>query len=242
MPDKWALLKMSHSDPLELSLKGISSFDRLSPRECLDHILDGKVDFSVVSLLSYFEHRNDLIALPEPVIAFSGQTFSTLLVSNGAPLARNMKIAISGYTKTTRWYLDAVLNALRIEHSFVESDLVEAEGLLSEADYALVIGDEALKIYSGTRSILLDVGFEFQRTFGMDPLYAISVARVERKPSNAEWFRDSGLHFQACAADLSRKTGISKELANRYYGNLRYTFDSRSKMVLEFVSGALEKT
>ncbi len=236
MPESWALLKMSHSDPLEMSLKKTYSSTRLYPIECLDSVLDGKVDFAMVSLVSYLTNKSDLTALPAPVISFSGQTLSTLLVSEGPSLQRNMKIAVSAYTRTTRWYLDVILKAMKVEHEFVLSDRVEADDLLTEAEYALVIGDEALKVFSGTKRILLDIGFEFKRNFEFDPLYAVSVSRTGEKPEEPNWFREAPGYFESCASNLADRLGISKDLAKRYYSNLRYTLDNRSSKVMEFVS------
>lgn len=196
----------------------------------------------MVSLLSYLQHTGELHALPEPIIAFSGQTLSTLLVSDGMPLSRKMQIAVSADTKTTQWYLESVLHALRLQVSIVESESIEADELLTQAPYALVIGDEALKVFSGTKNVLLDVGFEFQRTFGMDPLYAISVSRGYRKFADGDWFRSAFQHFPKCAAELSTKLGISANLTKRYYENIRYSFDVRSAATMHYVSRSIRKS
>ena len=53
----------------------------------------------------------------------------------------------------------------------------ECESLLENADYALVIGDDAIRAYSGYANILMDVGLEFSKLYGLEPVYAVSATR-----------------------------------------------------------------
>lgn len=236
MKAKWGLLKMSHSDPLAMVLQGRTDTLRLGPAASLSGVLDGTVQYGMVSLISYVEHRADLAMLDGPVIAFSGQTLSTLLVSDSSAHGKRMRIAISADTRTTQWYLEKVLQSMHLEHSFVETDKIEVEDLLGEAPYALVIGDEALKVFSTTHRILFDVGFEFQRAYGLDPLYAVSVSRTIDGTEKNDWYLEASRYFGICAKDVSERLGVSEVTVSRYFQKLRYSPDRRSASTLLFVT------
>ena len=63
-----------------------------------------------------------------------------------------------------------------ISFELKESRYSDYESLLKDADYALVIGDDAIKAYSGSANILLDVGLEFSKLYGLEPVYAVAAS------------------------------------------------------------------
>jgi len=231
---EWTFLKMSHSDPLVMAFKG-GSMDRASPSASLANVLDSRSIVSMVSLVSYMRNSKDLFLLQEPVISFAGQTLSTLLVSRNNDMQKNMEIAVSADTETTKWYMSNVLKSMGIEYTLRSSEYIEAEDLLNEADYALVIGDEALKVFSTRIRILLDIGYEFLRIFQMFPLYAVSVTREDNYKILKDWIADSDKYKDECAEKLAARIDISTALARRYYGNVRYRPDRSAEKTLSFV-------
>lgn len=230
----WTFLKMSHSDPLIKAFKG-GTMERASPSRSLSNVLESRSRVSMVSLVSYLRNSKDLFILKEPIIAFAGQTLSTLLVSRNKEIHDNMEIAVSADTETTKWYMSNVLRAMKINFNIKTSEYIEAEDLLNEADYALVIGDEALKVFSSKLTIILDIGYEFMRIFQMFPLYAVSVYRDGKPDIVEEWVSNADKYKDLAAKELASRLDISQVLARRYYGNVRYQEDESIRNTLSFV-------
>ncbi|MGC8515494.1 MAG: MqnA/MqnD/SBP family protein [Thermoplasmata archaeon] len=230
----WTFLKMSHSDPLVRAFKD-GTMERASPSDSLASVLDLRSKISMVSLVSYLRNAKDLFLLREPVISFAGQTLSTLLMSRDKDMQKNMEIAVSADTETTKWYMSNVLKSMGIGFKLKPSECIEAEDLLNEADYALVIGDEALKVFSTKLRILLDVGYEFLRIFQIFPLYAVSVSREENLETSKDWIAEADRYKEECADKLAARLGISTILTKRYYGNVRYFAESSTQNTLSFM-------
>ncbi|MCL4451102.1 MAG: hypothetical protein M1327_00545 [Candidatus Thermoplasmatota archaeon] len=209
--------------------------ERASPARSLSNVLDSRSMVSMVSLVSYLRNSKDLFILKEPVIAFAGQTLSTLLVSRNKEIHNNMEIAVSADTETTKWYMSNVLRAMKINFSIKTSEHIEAEDLLSDSDYALVIGDEALKVFSSRLTVVLDIGYEFMRIFQMFPLYAVSVYREGKPDISEEWISNADKYKDIAAQELASRLDISPILARRYYGNVRYHEDESTRNTLSFV-------
>jgi chorismate dehydratase len=231
---EWTFLKMSHSDPLVMAFKD-GQMERASPSASLANVLDSRSKISMVSLVSYLQNSKDLFLLREPVISFAGQTLSTLLVSRHKNMQKNIEIAVSADTETTKWYMTIVLKSMGIEYTLKPSEHIEAEDLLNDADYALVIGDEALKVFSTRARVLLDVGYEFLRIFQMFPLYAVSVSREEGNGIFKDWIADTDQYKDECAGKLAARLDISEVLAKKYYMNVRYLADRSIEDTLSFV-------
>ncbi len=230
----WTFLKMSHSDPLVMAFKD-GTIKRASPSDSLANVLDLRARVSMVSLVSYLKNAKDLFMLREPVISFAGQTLSTLLVSRDKDMQKSMEIAVSADTETTKWYMSNVLKSMGIGFKIKPSEYIEVEDLLNEADYALVIGDEALKVFSTKLKILLDVGYEFLRIFQYFPLYAVSVSREENLEISTGWIADADRYKEECAERLASRLAISTILTRKYYGNVRYLAESSTQNILSFV-------
>ncbi|EQD34208.1 solute-binding protein, partial [mine drainage metagenome] len=163
------------------------------------------------------------------------------LVSGGKDMQKQMNIAVSADTETTKWYMSNVLRSLGVNISLKSSEYIEAGDLLSEADYALVIGDEALKVFSTKLRILLDIGSEFLRAFQMLPLYAVSVSRVKEKEGDDAWIADAEQYKSECAENLAARLGISPILAKRYYANVRFQQEKSISNTLSFVMNSVRK-
>lgn len=231
----WSFLKMSHSDPLVLSY-GRDDYNRASPDKCLKSVLSGESLKSMVSLVSYIENMDRIRMIDGPLISFKNQSVSTLLVSNERYLSYDIEIAVSGDTRTTEFYMEKVLDAMRIGFKVRRSRKLEAEDLLNEAPYALVIGDEALKVYGSRYRILLDIGFEFSRIFQMIPVYAVSTALHDSPITSDDFYMKTDLFRQKCTDDLSNRLNISRMIVSRYYSNLSYSPSISTKATIDFVS------
>ena len=230
----WSFLKMSHSDPLVLSY-GRDGYLRSSPEKCLKSVISGESLKAMVSLVSYIENMDRLKMIDGPLISFRNQSVSTLLISRDRYLSNDIEIAVSGDTRTTEFYMERVLEAMRIKFNVKRSTGIEASDLLEESPYALVIGDEALKVYGSRYRILLDIGYEFSRIFQMIPVYAVSTALSDSTVNSEDFFLKTDQFRSKCTYDLSDRLGISGMIVSRYYSNLSYLPSKSTKATIDFV-------
>ena len=231
----WSFLKMSHSDPLVLSY-GRDDYLRSSPEKCLKSVLSGESLKAMVSLVSYIENMDRLKMIDGPLISFRNQSVSTLLISRDRYLSNDIEIAVSGDTRTTEFYMERVLEAMGVRFNVKRSTGIEASDLLDESPYALVIGDEALKVYRSRYRILLDIGYEFSRIFQMIPVYAVSTALPDSSVNSEDFFMKTDQFRSKCTDNLSNRIGISRMIVSRYYTNLSYLPSKSTKATIDFVS------
>ena len=218
---------------------------REHPRDLLTHVLDGTIDCAMVSMVSYLENSSSLTMMDTANIHSRRGTLSTLLVSRGKSIAKKMDIAITAHTRTTSFYLDKVLSAMGITHNSVIKQSTEASDLLADSDYALVIGDEALRVFNGGYRILMDIGYEFSRIFSMPPVYAVTVFRNDREYPRTEYgILQEGVSlspkFKAIAAEkMSASINVQISVMNSYYGCIGYDFTPMVRHTIDFVQRQL---
>lgn len=221
----YSILSYTHSDPLYNSLSDRINVARGTPRENLENVLDGSVLASVVSLYSYFRNTGDLERINATNIHTLSTTGSTLLVSDGHTIKKSMRISISNETETTKEYLRLVLTSLKIDGKMIESQNTGAEDLLNENEYALVIGDEALKVYKTSFRIIMDVGYEFSRFFHMGPVYAVTVKRKDsglKLPDISDFVIPEMKIIDECTGAAARRLSLPEDILRWYYGLMKY--------------------
>ena len=235
------LINFTHSCPLHRAYPEPAEIALDSPRGIISHILDGSIACGMVSLVEYFSHRDVLELENSAVISSRAPVISTLLVSRGTLPHNGMEIAITRHTRTTEMYLKYILRSEGIEYETKPSGSTEANDLLKEAEFALVIGDEALRAFSSGFRIIWDIGYEFNRISSHAPVFAVTVKRkgvaCSREMSHlntamlhAHEFRDE------CAVESARKLGISMAIMKRYYSLVRYEFTTEISKSIEFAS------
>ncbi|BAB60544.1 hypothetical protein [Thermoplasma volcanium GSS1] len=231
-----SIINFSHSDPLYLGFSNKEHVLRNNPFENLKLVLDGKVDASMVSLLSYLENSNDLILLKTATIHSTRKTISTILISRKPGMDRKIRVAITKNTRTTEFYLSLVLERLGIDYTFVRTDKTEAEDLLAIEDYALLNGDEALRVYSKKYPLIADVGNMFSKLYGMEPVYAVTVSREPFDYSAIdEAILSSYSYKDECSMALSSRLGIPLSVASDYYSVIRYEYGIEVERTINFV-------
>ena len=206
------------------------------PEKCLKSVLSGESLKAMVSLVSYIENMDRLKMIDGPLISFRNQSISTLLISRDRYLSNDIEIAVSRDTRTTEFYMERVLEAMGVKFNVKRSTGIEASDLLDESPYALVIGDEALKVYRSRYRILLDIGYEFSRIFQMIPVYAVSTALPDWTVNSEDFFMKTDQFRFKCTDNLSNRIGISRMIVSRYYTNLSYLPSKSTKSTIDFVS------
>lgn len=237
------MLSYTHSDPLYESLKGTVDLERGSPADSIGRLVDGQVDAAMVSLISFLEHRDSLKLLPSANIHALSTTGSTLLISEGEMLRKKMEIAVTAATRTTSFYLSLILKKMKIEFNFIQAESQDADSLLSESGYSLVIGDEALKVYGSQHRILLDVGYEFSRLYSRLPVYAVTVASIDYKGPIVEEINSAMASYRnytdQCAEKASQRLGVKKSIMDWYYELIKYNYDGTVQRTIDFVTKSI---
>lgn len=237
------LIDFTHSEPLYAAYPRKENVVRDTPKNLLKRLLGGEIDCGMISLFEYFDHRDALEILESATIHSLRGTMSTLLVSRGRSIGKHMEISVTEHTRTTAAYLELILQKSGIEYDLKWSQEREAEKLLDEADYALVIGDEALKVYSTRLKILWDIGYQFSRLFSMSPVFSVTVAR--KNSSCTEEISDldlaishHGEYVEKSVDETSAKLGVERNIIRQYYNTIRYDFTPGVRKTLEFLQKA----
>lgn len=237
------IINFTHSDPLYSAIRKKEVIVRETPSRILRKVLDNELEGGMVSLVSLIENGLELCRGAN--IHSISTTMSTILVSSGKELKKDMEVAVTSHTRTTEFYTEMVLKGLGINYRMIHTDKTYADDLLESADYALVIGDEALKVYGGKQRILLDVGYEFSRVYHLQPLYATLGYKGETVPDDMAAVNDavfpSGKEVDDAVSSVSERLGLSRVLMKRYYSLIKYDYPAHLDRTVDFVRKHIRK-
>ncbi len=237
------LINLSHSDPLSMTFSP-GDIVRKSAADNYKDMEEGKTEIGMISLVTYLKHRDKLNLVKSINIHTKANSISTILLSRFNYIKNNIKINVTSLTKTTEFYLKLVLDKMGISYELNESKYTDYEELLKNADYALVIGDDAIKAYSGSANILLDVGLEFSKLYGLEPVYAVSVSKNEidtaRISDLNRHIEDSKKYIKEFAEKNSLKFHVKKELMEEYYRVMDYSFNDSVMKTIEFARNIIK--
>jgi predicted solute-binding protein len=237
------LINLSHSDPLSMTFSP-DDIVRKSASDNYQDLEEGKTEIGMISLVTYLEHKDKLNLVKSINIHTKANSISTILLSRIGYIKNNMKINVTSLTKTTEFYLKLVLDKMGISYELHESKYSDCENLLKNADYALVIGDDAIKAYSGSANILLDVGLEFSKLYGLEPVYAVAASKSiignDRIVDINKHILDSKKYIKESAEKNSLKFHVKKELMEEYYRVMDYSFSDSVMKTIEFARNKIE--
>ncbi len=234
------IINFTHSDPLYRAFETPSLVVRDTPKKLLEMLLNGKIDCGMVSLLEYFGHMEALELVESATIHSKNATMSTLLISRTHEIKEPMKIAVTEHTKTTAFYLELILKKLGLSYELKWSKEREADALLREEDYALVIGDEALKVFGTQHVIIWDIGSQFSSLYSSMPVFSVTVKRKGSDCSKEIQQLDNAIagskkFHEECADEDSKKLNLDISILRQYFQTIRYDFDSEVLRTLRFV-------
>lgn len=235
------IINFTHSDHLYSAYKEKDLVSRETPKNIMRHILEGKLDGGMVSLFEYFENQDKVDLVESATIHSLRGTMSTLLVTRKNEITSPMKIAVTEHTRTTSVYLELVLRKMNIEYNFIWSRERDAQALLEEADYALVIGDEALKVYSTDLRIIWDLGYQFNALYSMMPVFSVTV-KAKGKDCTREIqlldqaVMESGKHIDNVVKEDCLKLELPEVILKRYFNTIRFPFNREVKKTVNFLS------
>ncbi|MCL4345912.1 MAG: hypothetical protein M1375_03540 [Candidatus Thermoplasmatota archaeon] len=226
--NSFELINLIHSEPLAAHLEGRFSIHRGTTRENLKMVLSGKTDYAMVSIVDYFRHMNELELVHGPTITGKIHSMSNLVISRDLDPYPGMNVAVTAETDTTAFFLREILDEMYPGSNLIRSRRSKPDELLSEEDFALVIGNNALTVYESSFRVLFDVTKMFGKLFDLYSIYAVTVAR-----------KDSGMNISMkgefevepwekteLVDSVSSKFGISRNIISDYFSAISYDYDS----------------
>ncbi len=241
------LINLIHSDPLEHFAEGKFEISRSNTRANLKDVLNGDVDFSMISLIDYFNNSEALNLVDGPTISGRGKSNSNLLVSKGGDPFPGMRIAVTSETESTAFYLKLVMEKLFPGSELIRSKMSSASELLKEEDFALVIGNRALDIYQTDIKIIFDITHMISKLFNMHSIYAVTVSLKDTE-YNETLSTLKNIPKWTIIKDIGRISGehqMGRGILLEYYQSLTYDLNSlmrkEIKIFMDYYDGIKEK-
>lgn len=212
---------------------------RGTPARLNAQLVEGALDVSAVSLVTYLQHAEDLLLLPELAIGSESGVNSVLLISR-RPIQElgGQPIAVTADGATTPVLLRILLEqAYGVRARYVPA-AVRFPEVLREYPAALVIGDEALRALPAARDdyFTWDLGALWRDWTGLPMVYAVWAARravVERAPELIGQLHEALLaskawglsHLDEVARAAAAATGFAPAVVSDYFRGIRYDLD-----------------
>lgn len=153
---------------------------KANPAELARELLAGNLDIAPIPAIEYARHAEEFLLMPDIAISSAGEVQSILLISKRpAEELSGATVALADTSRTSQ-VLTQILLAKRwgVTPSFAEMP-PDLPAMLRDADAALLIGDEALRVYwdppAGLH--LYDLGAEWTAWIGLPMVYAVWAVR-----------------------------------------------------------------
>jgi chorismate dehydratase len=209
-----------------------------TPAQLCERLIAGELDISPVPSIEFARHANELLLLPGIAVSSRGPVMSIVLVSK-VPIDRlnECTVALANNSRTSQVLARLVLKyQYKVSPVYFESppDLAE---MFREADAALLIGDDALRVVGAPCSHhVYDLGSEWTAMTGHSMVYALWAARRDfagRYPDAVKnvqqafqaSLKESIADIDAIAVDIARWEPFSAEFLKQYFETLQFDFD-----------------
>lgn len=198
----------------------------------------GELDISPIPAIEYARHASEALLLPDFMVGSRGRVMSILLVGKvPAQELDRRPVALANVSATSQVLVRIILKErYRVRPRYFEcpSDLPE---MLREADAALLIGDDALRVWAHKPRgmYVYDLGEEWMQLTGEEMVYAVWAVRRDYAMRNPERVRavqrafkrsmkSSLSSLEELARDISRWEPFSERFLISYFRTLRYEF------------------
>ena len=218
-------------------------------------LLEGALDISPIPAIEYARHSDKVLLLPDLTVSSNGRVMSIVIVSK-VPLQEldGKPVALTNTSATSQVLTKIILREkYNIDPFFFESppDLPE---MFREAQAALLIGDDALRVCaSPNRYLLYDLGEEWKQLTGEKMVYAVWAVRRNYALQHPELVsmvfrafllsRDMSLEcLDEIAEETARWEPFSIEYLCDYFQTLNFSFGSEYQQGLRRYFSMAEKT
>ncbi|MGP6239207.1 MqnA/MqnD/SBP family protein [Cuniculiplasma sp. SKW4] len=224
----FALINLIHSEPLANHLEKNFIIRRGTTRDNLKLLLSGQADYAMISIVDYFKHYNELDLVYGPTITGKIHSMSNLLISKDLDPYPGMNIAVTSETETTAFYLREIVDQMYPGTKLIRSKRSTPEELLSEEDFALVIGNNALRVYESDFRVIFDVTKMFSKIFDLYSIYAVTATKKDggMERSLKGEFEVEEWEKTKLVEPVSSKYGISPNILANYFAAISYDFDT----------------
>jgi chorismate dehydratase len=208
-----------------------------NPLDLCDRLLSGKLDISPVPAIEYARHSEEVLLLPQLTVSSSGKVMSIIIVSKVPIQELDAKpVALTNTSATSQVMAKIIFREkYNINPVYFESppDLPE---MFREAEAALLIGDDALRVFSKHGSFYLyDLGEEWQKLTGEKMVYALWAVRrpyAEQHPDVVcKVFHAFQLSLKMSIENLDE---IAKEIARWETFSIKFLKDYFRTLKFEF--------
>lgn len=208
-----------------------------SPIELCNKLFRGKLDISPIPSIEYARHADEVLLLPKLTVSSSGKVMSIIIVSKVPIEALDGKpVALTNTSATSQVMAKIILEQkYHLTPVYFESppDLPE---MFREAEAALLIGDDALRVFAKHgRFYLYDLGEEWKQLTGEKMVYAVWAVRKAYARQHPELVSkifhafqlslDMSIeHLDEIAGEIARWETFSKKFLKAYFETLRFEF------------------
>lgn len=220
------------------AVSGIRLF-RDTPTGLCRRLVSGALDISPIPAIEYARHSDQLLLLPDISVSSNGSIMSILIVST-CPLEEldGKPFALTNTSRTSQTLTKIILREkYGINPVFFETAPVLSD-MLQQADAALLIGDDALKVYAAPGGYsLFDLGELWKALTGKSMVYAVWAVRREFAEKNSgsvkrvyhafkQSMEMSIKGMDEICKDIADSHSFSPEFLRQYFVKLQFSFDS----------------
>jgi len=203
-----------------------------------ERLLSGRLDISPVPAIEYARHSDEVLLLPDLTVSSNGRVMSILLVSK-VPVKKldTRPVALTNTSATSQVLTRIILKEryhLKPHYFECPPDLPE---MLREADAALLIGDDALRVWvrKPKELYVYDLGEAWKKLTGEAMVYAVWAVRKAYAAKHPERVRavfhafKKSMHrslenIDDIARDISRWEHFSVKFLKDYFKALQFDF------------------
>ncbi|MFB3043579.1 MAG: MqnA/MqnD/SBP family protein [Nitrososphaerales archaeon] len=159
--------------------------------------------------------------------------------------------ALTADTSASSLMLKRILQFSNVNATLVDASETSALTLLQAEEFALVIGDDALRARLEDHNIVLDIGEEWWKLTGTPAVFAVTAAVEENYNSSREEFAVVEKRLRKIVLEMnglnevaessSRKSGLPLDLILEYFRNLRFNYDRSVDQGLRRLSGIIDR-
>jgi chorismate dehydratase len=206
------------------------------PSACAAALAANRADVGIIPTFTYAEIP-DLVILPNIAIAAKDRVRSILLVSK-RPIEEVQTVATDSSSRTSVALLQVLFAKFFGGPRQLTPHAPQLAAMLRNNDAALLIGDAALQVTTGSGYLLYDLAHEWHRRTGKPFVFAFwavrldALSRQSREIDLAKVFqssRDHGLqpeNIATVAKEWSRRLGLNPDDICRYLTeNIHYYLD-----------------
>jgi chorismate dehydratase len=211
------------------------------PTQLNDALLQGGLDVSAVSSISYARHANRLRLLPVSSISANGAVDSIQVFSN-LPFERLRRIAVTPDSATSVALLRVLVGGEPEPFRTLEGDPARA---LEDLDAVMLIGDEALEgLRAGLGAYRTDLSEVWRARTGLPMVFAVWAARREvalSRPDEvaalSQRLRSARVEYtsnpELVALEAAKRFPFPLEYIRSYFRRLRFDFGPAERAGLE---------